>query len=166
MLLDSQAPLEFWEDAAYTFVYLRNRYWKKSINTSSYEKWHSTKPNLSDIRLWFSTVVALISHEKKTWHKLLPHGFKGVLIEYGGSGYRVFNPMDRTITTSNHCTMFENQKGSDLLKGVGGYSVYPALEYVLEPTTATATTTEPWKPRASEGAWDIVGQTPEAGDTI
>jgi hypothetical protein len=125
ILVNAEAQLEFWEDAAMTFVYCRNRCWKKSIGITPYEKWHGKKPDISNLRVWFSIAVALIPPEKKEWHKLLPHGFKGILVGYGGSGYRIFDPVSRKIVTSNHCSIHENQRSSAYLRGFEGYTEYP-----------------------------------------
>lgn len=125
MLADSRAPLEFWEDAAQAFIYTRNRCFKRQIGKTAYEIWHGKKPDITELRVWFSVVIAKVPHESKDWHKLLPHGFKGVLLGYTGSGYAVYNPAARTVVSTNHCKIQEDSKGSDYLSAFWGYTRYP-----------------------------------------
>ena len=99
MLIKVEAPLDFWEGVANTFFYTMNRSYKLAIGMTPYEVWWKVKLETRHLRVWFSNVTVTIPKEKGV-DKLLPRGFKGILIGYPGS-YPIEIEEESHVTFSN-----------------------------------------------------------------
>jgi Integrase core domain len=82
IIVESKLDKRLWMEIAETVVYLKNRSPTSAVATTSYERWHSTKPNLSHLRIIGSTAYIHVPKEKRT--KLDTHSHKGIMVGYGG----------------------------------------------------------------------------------
>lgn len=73
-------PEEYWEFAAETVVYLRNRGVVKKMTESPWEQWTGKKPNSAHLRVWGCPVYVLIPKEKRT--KQEPRTWEGIFVGY------------------------------------------------------------------------------------
>jgi hypothetical protein len=128
LLEDSQLPYEFWEEACAYSVYAYNRCTLPKIGMTPYEAFYGTKPNVANLRVFGCKVIVHIPKESSDWNKLKVKGWKGILTGYGGSGYRVWNPIKREFYISNHCDIMEYIKGVELLSPAEQERRYIAAE--------------------------------------
>jgi hypothetical protein len=128
LLEDSQLPYEFWEEACAYLVYAYNRCTLPKIGMTLYEAFYGTKPNVANLRVFGCKVIVHIPKESSDWNKLKVKGWKGILTGYGGSGYRVWNPIKREFYISNHCDIMEYIKGVELLSPAEQERRYIAAE--------------------------------------
>jgi hypothetical protein len=115
LLEDSQLPYEFWEEANAYSIYAYNRCNLPKIGKTPYEAFYGTRPDVAHLRVFGSLAYVHIPKETADWHKLKTKAFRGILTGYGGSGYRIWNPLKREFYISNHCRVLEHQKGAKLL---------------------------------------------------
>lgn len=109
LLYDAKLHKRFWSEAAGTAVYLKNRSIVSSLPKTPYELWHGSKPDLSHIRLFGSKVMVHIPKEKRLkWDK---KATQHILVGYGEDvkGYRLYNPIKKTITTSRDVIVMEDE---------------------------------------------------------
>lgn len=101
LLFDAGLDKEFWAEAINTAVYLQNRIVKSGLNhCTPFELWTGSKPNLSHLRIFGSTVMKHIPKEKR--HKWDKKSEQTILVGYPEDikGYRLYNPSTRAIVTS------------------------------------------------------------------
>lgn len=124
LLFDANLGKEFWGEATNTAVYLQNRIVAAALNNKTpYELWTGSKPDISHIRVFGSTVMVHVAKEKrKKWDKKTT---KCILIGYPDNikGYRVFNPETRNVTTSRDVIIIEKESKSENLIEVQGQNV-------------------------------------------
>lgn len=114
LLYDGGLNLEFWAEAANTAVYLRNRTVAAGLNGKTpYEVWTNTKPDLSHLRIFGSTVMVHVAKEKR--HKWDKKSRECILLGYPENvkGYRVFDLETRSIFISRDVIIMEKINGSD-----------------------------------------------------
>ena len=71
---------------------------------------------MSKLKAFGSIAWVTIPTEPEHQHKLLGRAWKGILVGYEGSGYRIWDPTKRQVVVSNHVKAHENELGSDWLK--------------------------------------------------
>ena len=116
ILYDSQLPEEYWEFAASFWVYTSNRTWSKSLGHTPYKEWFEKQPDLSELRIFGSICYVYNSTKSSSQYKLLPRAWKGIFVGYRGSGYRIWDPVSKKLTVSNHVKVIESERASDWLK--------------------------------------------------
>lgn len=108
LLFDANLKKEFWAEATNTAVYLHNRTVSACLSYKTpYELWTNTKPNISHLRVFGSTVMAHVPKEKRLkWDK---KSDKCILVGYSEEikGYRIYNPNTKLITTSRDVNIIE-----------------------------------------------------------
>lgn len=118
LLFDAKLGKEFWAEAVNTAVYLQNRIVKAALqNRTPYEVWTGSKPNLSHLRIFGSTVMKHIPKEKR--HKWDRKSEQCIFVGYPEDikGYRLYNPATRSITTSRDVVFInENKMWYSLMK--------------------------------------------------
>lgn len=115
ILEDSHLPYEFWEEAFATSIYCYNRCYIPATGSTPYEAHLGSKPDVSHLRIFGSLAYVTIPKETNSWHKLKAKAWRGIHCGYGGSGWRIYNPLRREFYTSNHVTIKEHQRGAYLL---------------------------------------------------
>ena len=82
LLADAKLPLSFWGDAAITTQYLCNRLPTSTlpVNTTLFEVMHSTKPDLSHLRVWGCQCFPSIPPELHT--KAGPRRYEAIFVGY------------------------------------------------------------------------------------
>lgn len=109
LLFDAGLDKQFWAEAANTAVYLQNRTIAASLNGKTpFEIWTGSKPDVSHLRIFGSTVMVHVPKEKRLkWDK---KSEKCILVGYPDNvkGYRVYNPRTKTVSTSRDVIIVEN----------------------------------------------------------
>ncbi|GBP23594.1 Retrovirus-related Pol polyprotein from transposon TNT 1-94 [Eumeta japonica] len=110
LLFDANLSKEFWAEATNTAVYLQNRIVAATLdNKTPFELWTGSKPDISHIRIFGSTVMVHVAKEKRRkWDK---KAVKCILMGYPDNikGYRVYNPETRNISTSRDVIIIEKE---------------------------------------------------------
>lgn len=108
LLYDGELGTEFWAEACSCAVYLRNRTVASGLDGKTpYEVWTGRKPDLSHLRIFGSTVMVHVPKEKRLkWQK---KSQECILLGYPENikGYRVYNPVTKTILTSRDVVVIE-----------------------------------------------------------
>src|ERR1700710_887286 len=112
-MADSELPPEYWDFATEHFVFGHNYCYKPAINKTPYEALFGKKPDVSKLKIFGSLAYCYIPKEKR--NKLQSKAFPGILVGYSGSGYQVWNPINRDLVVSNHVEIKEDYKGVELL---------------------------------------------------
>lgn len=123
MLFDANLGKQFWAEATSTAVYLQNRTVAASLGYKTpYEIWNGTKPDISHVRIFGSSVMVHIAKEKrKKWDK---KSEKCILIGYPENikGYRLFNPETKKVLTSRDVIIIEPESKSECQIQIQGKS--------------------------------------------
>lgn len=101
-MFDANFPKQLWAEAINTAAYLCNRSVVTGLeNKTPYEMWDDKKPDVSNIRIFGSEVMAHIPKEKR--RKFDKKAQKMFLVDYGVNvkGYRLFDPVKRDVITSD-----------------------------------------------------------------
>ncbi|KXJ62430.1 hypothetical protein RP20_CCG010088 [Aedes albopictus] len=100
MLDDSAIDRKFWGQAVLTAAYLTNRSPTSALeaNQTPYELWESKKPDVSNIRVFGCDAYVHVPKELR--RKLDAKAWKGTFVGYSHNGYRVWDPVKRTIVTA------------------------------------------------------------------
>lgn len=110
LLFDAELPTEFWAEACNCAVYLRNRTIASGLNNKTpFEMWTGTKPDLSHLRIFGSTVMVHIPKEKRLkWQK---KSKEAILMGYpeGVKGYRLFDTEKRIFFNARDVKVIEKQ---------------------------------------------------------
>lgn len=109
LLFDAKLDKKFWAEATNTAVYLRNRSVASGLNNKTpFELWTNRKPDLSHIRIFGSEVMVHIPKEKRL--KWDSKSKKQILVGFSENvkGYRVYDPIKRSVTTSRDVIVHEN----------------------------------------------------------
>ena len=116
-----------WGEAYSTAVYLYNRRWHSTINSTPYQQLYGAKPSINHLRSWFTHVLVHIPSEKRG--KLDHPVEEGFLVGYTSNPtvFRIYIPKQHTITKSKDVKF-------DRIRGV-------SLKYHYEPTIQQPTTT-------------------------
>lgn len=108
LLFDADLPKKFWAEAVNTAVYLRNRTVASGLNNKTpFELWFGRKPDVSHIRIFGSKIMVHIPKEKRLkWDK---KAVNCILVGYSENvkGYRIYNPVKNTISTSRDIIVIE-----------------------------------------------------------
>lgn len=90
MIHGAELGKELWGEAVLTAAYLLNLTPTKSLssNKTPFELWHNKKPKLDHLKIFGSTVYV---HDKNRKNKFDKKSYKGVLVGYTPSGYKVLN---------------------------------------------------------------------------
>ena len=117
----------FGGEASSTAVYLYNRRWHSTINSTPYQQLYGAKPAISHLRSWFTHVLVHIPSDKRG--KLDQPVEEGFLVGYTSNPtvFRIYIPKRHTITESKDVKF-------DRIRGV-------SLKYHNEPTIQQPTTT-------------------------
>ncbi|KAI1005431.1 hypothetical protein K3495_g2786 [Podosphaera aphanis] len=94
MLKHAKLPLRFWDAAILTACYMRNRLPILPESKTPFEAMHSTKPNLSNLKVWGCICYALLDTTDPKRYKLSPTSYRGIFIGYceSPSQYRIYVP--------------------------------------------------------------------------
>ena len=114
LLFDANLGKDFWAEATNTAVYLQNRIVAFGLNGKTpYEIWTGTKPDISHLRIFGSTVMVHVAKEKR--QKWVKKSEKYILIGYPENikGYRIYNPRTKFVTTSRDIIIIEDKKESE-----------------------------------------------------
>lgn len=110
LMFDAKLGKEFWAEATNTAVYLHNRTVASALNGKTpYEKWTGTKPEVGHLRIFGSKVMVHLPKEKRQkWDK---KSVEHILVGYPDNikGYRLYNPVSKTITTSRDVIIMEHE---------------------------------------------------------
>lgn len=109
MLIDAQLPKRLWGEAIATATYIINRSPTKSIEGKTpVEMWSCKKPNVSNIKIFGSQVMAQIPKEKR--QKWDSKSRKLIFVGYCEStkGYRLLDPQTNKIIKSRDVVFLEN----------------------------------------------------------
>lgn len=104
MLLARSVPTFLWEYAILHAAYLRERVPTKALsNTTPYQEWYGTKPDVTHLREFGSPVYVLIQGHKDR-PKLLPKSQQQIFVGYtdGSKSIKFYNPQTRNILTSRN----------------------------------------------------------------
>lgn len=114
LLFDANLGKEFWGEATNTAVYLQNRIVAAALGYKTpYELWTGSKPDISHIRIFGSTVMVHVAKEKrKKWDK---KSVECILVGYPDNikGYRVYNPETKNVLTSRDVIIMEKETKSE-----------------------------------------------------
>ncbi|KAJ3489721.1 hypothetical protein NLI96_g1948 [Meripilus lineatus] len=140
MLAESNLPMQFWGEALATFIHIHNRCSTSSLpNTTPFEMWEGSKPDLSHLRVWGCTAYVHVQKDKRS-SSLGSHMEKCVFIGYppGYKGWKFYNPTTRKSVISERAEFDERY-----YPGLKQFST-PSSLLLLEPSTpATATSHSP-----------------------
>lgn len=95
MLADAELPLEFWVMAAQTATYLHNRMPQGNRKTIPEEEWTGRPVKLDNLRAFGCTAYVHIPKEQRK--KLDQTAWKGIMVGYSRSIYKIWNPLTKTI---------------------------------------------------------------------
>ena len=106
MLQDAKLPATYFQDAAHTAVFLRNRLAHAALDKlSPYEAFHGKKPNLSLLRVFGSPAYVHEHHRKKLDAKARPCVFVGYSTNH--RAWRFYDPARKTYCVSRAATFNE-----------------------------------------------------------
>ena len=97
MISDADLPAGLWAEAVLTANHIRCRSPTANKTKTPYELFYGSKPDVSAMRVFGSTVYAHVPKEKR--HKLEPRSERGIMVGYGltTKGYRVLQPDNHVI---------------------------------------------------------------------
>ena len=144
MLKEANLPLEFWDEAAKTDAYIRNR---TSTNmevegnrVSPYMLWHGTTPSISHMRVWGCKCISYVNPNSipnaDRHGKLDNPGRIAVFMgydEYTDSQYYVYAPDLKRVVKTSIVTFLEDVKGGTVVLGLSkkdNNTVQQDLEWV------------------------------------
>lgn len=110
LLFDAGLETKFWAEACNTAVYLKNRSFATGLNKTPFEVWTGSRPNVSCLRIFGSSVMVHIPKAKRQkWDK---KSEKMIFVGYSDNikGYRVYNPRTNCISTSRDVIIMEETK--------------------------------------------------------
>lgn len=108
LLYDANLGKEFWAEAVYTAVYLRNRSVVKGLNNKTpYEMWTHKRPDVSHIRIFGSE--AMVHIPKVNRRKLDKKSTKMILVGFSDNikGYRLYDKEKKKVITSRDVCIIE-----------------------------------------------------------
>ena len=106
MLQDAKLPATYFQDAAHTAVFIRNRLAHAALDKiSPYEAFHGKKPNLSLLRVFGSPAYVHEHHRKKLDAKARPCVFVGYSTNH--RAWRFYDPARKTYCVSRAATFNE-----------------------------------------------------------
>src|SRR5437762_7702582 len=108
IIAEAKLDKRLWMEIADTVVYLKNHSPTSAVETTPYELWYGTKPNLSHLRIIGSTAYVHVPKEKRT--KLDTHSHKGILVGYGGTNqYKVWDLTRNDVVVSRDVVFIEGK---------------------------------------------------------
>ena len=139
MLHAAGLPLQFWEYAVMTAVYLRNRSPTKALTDATpYEAWRGDKPDLSHLRVFGCRAYMHLDKTKR--NKIQPRSIPVIFVGYAAEakGWLVYDPVssNRKTHISRDVTFHESVPGSTLLTT----AVSAAEPAVINSTSSSSTT--------------------------
>ena len=128
-------PLSFWGYALETAAFTLNRAPSKSVETTPYELWNGSKPNISFLKIWGCDAYV----KRLQPNKLDPKADKCYFVGYAKDtvGYSFYHPSDGKVFIAKGGTFLEKEF---LSKEVSGRTVQ--LDEVSEPSGPRNETTE------------------------
>ncbi|KAI0991385.1 hypothetical protein K3495_g16802, partial [Podosphaera aphanis] len=122
LLKDADLPLEFWDEAVETDVYIRNRIQtgplKAGVQISPEEAFTGTRPDIGHIAVWGSKCVSYINPDTiargQRTDKLVDRGRVGVFMGYSDTTnkqLRVYNPELGYTSRTSRLIVMEHIKG-------------------------------------------------------
>lgn len=115
LLFDAGLSKKFWAEAINTSNFIRNRCIATGLSGKTpFEMWNKTKPDLSGIRIFGSTVMVHVPKEKRL--KFDKKSNKHILVGFSEhiKGYRVYNPDSDDVTTSRDVVIVETMQSRKL----------------------------------------------------
>ena len=138
LLHASGLPYECWEDASRHAIKIRNRLPHHGGDTTPYQNWYRTRPNMEHLRVFGCTAYPLIAKEARA-HKLSPHSTPHAYIGFtpDHSGYLLLDPESFKEKAARHVRFDESRPAGDLF----AYREADDLDddYIPEPDDATPT---------------------------
>ena len=117
LLDNSHVPIEWWNFAAETAVYLINRSPTSALpNQTPYELWHGCKPDVSRLRIFGSLARVWIPPKKRT--KWKARSWKGIMVGYTRTGYLIYNVRTRETVKTCNVNIDESKDIRDLSKAL------------------------------------------------
>jgi transposase InsO family protein len=112
MILDAQMPDAAWAEAITTAAYIRNRLYSSATNRTPFELFYGRKPQVSHIRRFGVTTVAL--KEGQNINKLHPKGEVLKLVGYSPTqkGYRLISPQNGKLIISRDVRFMDEDNAS------------------------------------------------------
>jgi hypothetical protein len=140
MLHAAGLPLEFWEYAVLTAVYLRNRSPTRALTDATpYEAWRGDKPDLSHLRAFGCRAYMHLDSTRRS--KLQPRSVPVIFVGYApeAKGWLVYDPVssNKKTHTSRDVTFHESVAGGTLLNTAVS-AAEPAV--INSPTTSSSAT--------------------------
>lgn len=150
MILGTKLPLKFWQDAAETACYIRNRTPVGPEGKTPIEIYSGKKPDIGHLRSWGCLAYARVPKETRA-NKLEPTAVQTIFIGYRPTTkqYRLYEPRSGTVINATEPEFHEDK----LLQWDWGEKVTGDL--VL-----------PWDPWETVQTPVIIGPEEEPGDTI
>ena len=143
MLHHKSLPKHFWAEALAVAVYVRNRVTSRGLpgNTTPFEVWNSSKPNLSHLRVFGSKCWYTVPKEHR--RKLDARAKEAILIGYarGSKGYKLWNAKERKVVVSRDVRFdelddSEKKSHTDSASANEGVEVDSSLEVSKPPSGA------------------------------
>jgi transposase InsO family protein len=106
----ASTPASFWGEAAFTAVYIINRYPSPVIqNTTPYERLFGTAPNYSLLKVFGCVCFVLLQPHERT--KLQPRSQLCCFLGYGleEKGYRCYDAVAKHLRVSRHVVFWEHK---------------------------------------------------------
>ena len=112
MILDAQMPDAAWAEAIMTAAYIRNRLYSSATNRTPFELFYGRKPQVSHIRRFGVTTVAL--KKGQNINKLHPKGEVLKLVGYSPTqkGYRLISPQNGKLIISRDVRFMDEDNTS------------------------------------------------------
>ena len=110
MIIAASVPKEWWGEAINTATYVRNRSWHAAIDSTPYEKFYGTKPDISRLKT-FGCLVYFSPATLQEGRKIEVRKKKGILMGYSDNntlGYRIVDMDIMQIITSADTTFVED----------------------------------------------------------
>lgn len=119
MLFDSGLPLQFWEYAMATAVYLYNRTPRKALNFKSpYEVIYNRKPCLKNVKRF--GCLAYMRETRTASSKFDAKGRRVFVIGFTDTGYKLLHPEEGTILESCDVACIESKTYGDVINSETG----------------------------------------------
>lgn len=173
LLVWSQLPFSFWEDALDYDVRCRNRTLSKATDRTPFELWHGYPPDISRFRVFGCLAYDWIPKDRRD--KLSPTAKRMIFIGFknGTKGYKLYNPETGKVRLSHDATFDETTPGGSLIPDSDDTPFDVDSEYTTEATmdenptgdidfdcddpTPPVTSTRPARSRRKPGPWYIAG---------
>lgn len=114
MLSDSMMPMDFWGEAVYTTVHIRNKIKSSVHGKTPYELWYGRKPNIKYMKRFGCT--AYMPNKDGSRKKFEPKTTRGIFVGYAANNtYRIYIPQKGKIQSDCEVKFDESRNGIELL---------------------------------------------------